>query len=615
MFKNKLANKLFLLISLITLLSMTFSIVIYTYFFKQYVKNIIKINSEYTINLIDESIKNLQDTTFSIAVSISKDKEIKRALYKFDKIEISRITEKKYNPSNFKIGYGKGNPVKINIISPEGVIIHCTPRCKNEVGNPIFLSKLFMKAYENEEGQHASKGIETCGQDKICISSYKKILSDSKDYLGFVQVSFRINDNFLQKISHTTNADVFVFRKEMVIAASKMNFITEKLTNKIKKITEKNKGKNSTDKFHFISINSKNYSIALKNIYDSRKNIISTLLIAIDVSSISSLMLKGLIFIISTTAMVMIISFFGSFYLSRLIIKPITSLLNTIKNISAGDLSSRAQVITNDEIGELAIAFNTMTNDLQQRDEALKKSLEELKENQKYLIQSGRLAAVGEFSAGLAHEIGNPLSVISGYVQMLKQNSITNDTKIKIYKTIENEISHIEKIIGDLLNFSRPSNGKIEAVNINNIIEDTINLLAVHSSFQKVVVKRELDDIPLFKCNAKEIQQVFFNICLNAAQAMKEGGVLKIITKLDSINKNSIIIYFIDTGSGIPTQHIDKIFNPFFSTKQSEGGTGLGLSISYRIIQKYGGKIEVDSQVNIGTTFKIILPLDTLNHV
>jgi PAS domain S-box-containing protein len=237
----------------------------------------------------------------------------------------------------------------------------------------------------------------------------------------------------------------------------------------------------------------------------------------------------------------------------------------------------------------------------------------ERKKLESQLIQSSKLASLGELAAGVAHEIGNPLSAISNYSQFL---SLGRGTEAEIRESLDGikaEISRIDEIIKNLLTFSRPSPEEITDVDINEIITSAVSLISHQRLFRNIKLNKLLaTDYPRIKADRNQLIQVFVNILLNSAQAMPEGGIIQI----RSIYQDGRLkVQITDTGIGIPKENLSKIFDPFFTTKLDGVGTGLGLSIVYRIIEKFNGLIEAESPAveklaedARGTTFTITFP-------
>ncbi len=231
-------------------------------------------------------------------------------------------------------------------------------------------------------------------------------------------------------------------------------------------------------------------------------------------------------------------------------------------------------------------------------------ALNELKEYQVVMVQKERLASLGELSAGVAHEINNPLSIISGYMQMLLMNEHVNSEIKEISKVIEKQVERASNIADKLLHFSKRTDFEIKEVDVNRLVENILILLEHQLKLFNILVVKQLDStLGSIQADPPQLQQVFHNIISNAIYAMPKGGTLTVSTGLKD---GYVEIRFVDTGCGIPKKDLNRIFDPFFTTK--EPGTGLGLSIAYGIIDSHRGKIEVESQVNEGATFILKLP-------
>ncbi len=244
---------------------------------------------------------------------------------------------------------------------------------------------------------------------------------------------------------------------------------------------------------------------------------------------------------------------------------------------------------------------------LKKSHQELKISLEELEQAQRQLIQSEKLASLGQLAAGVAHELNNPLGTITLFSNMLKKDLAQNEKWEKDINLIIQETERAAKIVKDLLSFSRETKLKPGLVNINSLIEEAVSLLAKRSIFRNVQVKQMLgSSIPSTFADPDLLKQVFFNIILNGAQAMEGSGVMTVRSQPKNGGRN-IEIQIEDTGKGITEEHLPRLFDPFFTTK--EKGTGLGLALVYGIVSKHKGTIDVESQLGKGTTFLINLPI------
>src|SRR6266516_180725 len=226
---------------------------------------------------------------------------------------------------------------------------------------------------------------------------------------------------------------------------------------------------------------------------------------------------------------------------------------------------------------------------------------------QQRLSQSEKLAAIGQLAAGVMHEINNPLATILACSEALALRFGEQDEYLKI---IDTEVQRCRRIVEGLLDFSRPKSGHKAASEINAIIEQTLFLLKHHERFKWLTIERQLQkDLPPFQADAERLVQCFMALMLNAMDAMNSRGVLTVRTRRNPQRSDEILVEFVDTGTGIRQEDLPKIFEPFFTTKQQGRGTGLGLSVAYGIVEEHRGRIEVESQMGVGTNFKVFLPV------
>jgi len=351
-----------------------------------------------------------------------------------------------------------------------------------------------------------------------------------------------------------------------------------------------------------------------------------------------------------------VIVFFGSFLLSRIIVNPLKELVRATDAVARGDYEQRIVLSDSNEIGRLADSFNQMTcrlresrRDVQEYVRSLESANQRLQQTQMELIRSEKLASIGHFAAGVAHEVGNPLGAILGYTSILQKSIDGGTEEFEYLKRIEVGIQRINKIIRELLDFSRPSVVEIKEVDLNSVVENCLSLLSYQESFKNIKPSLQLKkDLPPVQADESQIQQVFVNLIINAVDSMPDGGELTVRTEdhipqidndgvrrrrddpadsdythlrhsqgaeypLTSFRKGGSVVCasIVDTGGGIPPEDLEKIFDPFFTTKDPDRGTGLGLSISLRILENFGGTIEVESQVGKGSTFRVLLPVST----
>ena len=306
------------------------------------------------------------------------------------------------------------------------------------------------------------------------------------------------------------------------------------------------------------------------------------------------------------------------FFITSSIIQPLQQMVNATNKIANGDLSHKVNINFQDEIGQLGHSFNRMTENLKKANEklilwgkTLEKRVEErtqkLREMQDSLVRSEKLASLGKMAAGVAHEINNPLTSILLNTHLMLEKVKKNSRFRENLSLIADETSRCSEIVKGLLEFSHQNPPEKNFADVNDLINLTLSILENQVAFQNIKIIKNLDqNLPQIQIDINKMKQVFWNLMINAAEAMPEGGMLTLISRL-SENSKYIEIEFKDTGLGIPKENLNKLFDPFFTTKG--GGTGLGLAVSYGIIEQHKGKIEVQSKKYQGSTFAISLPI------
>ena len=236
---------------------------------------------------------------------------------------------------------------------------------------------------------------------------------------------------------------------------------------------------------------------------------------------------------------------------------------------------------------------------------------QKLKSSQAQLVQSGKMAAVGQLAAGVAHEVNNPLQIILSRVQLLMMRHHELEPLVKDLHLIESNVKRISRIIRSLLDFARHNTGDEEwrRIDLVYLITQTVNLMQhlMEKAGIDVEVTHPSGGPPTIHGNVGEVEQIFLNLLINARQAMPDGGRIDISIE---VIEDKAIVRVSDTGDGIPSGYLERIFDPFFTTREEEGGTGLGLSIIYGIIEKHNGRIDVESNEGLGTTFELQLPVE-----
>ena len=308
------------------------------------------------------------------------------------------------------------------------------------------------------------------------------------------------------------------------------------------------------------------------------------------------------------------------YFATSRITNPLQKMVIATQEIAKGDLSHKVEVNSRDEIGYLADSFNQMTVNLKTANQkliewgrTLEKKVEErtreLREMQAHLIQSEKLASLGKLAAGIAHEINNPLGGILIYSHLLLEDTPKKSPHYENLKKIVKETSRCKDIVKGLLEFARPKEPEMSQINLNEVLNRSLAIVEGQALFQNIKINKKFASaLPKIVADGSQLQQVFMNIIINAAEAMDGKGTLSLSTSMDTDGIH-IEAKIADTGHGIKEEDKKRLFEPFFSTKEVGKGTGLGLAISYSIIQKHLGTIEVESREGKGSTFTVKLPV------
>jgi two-component system, NtrC family, sensor kinase len=307
-------------------------------------------------------------------------------------------------------------------------------------------------------------------------------------------------------------------------------------------------------------------------------------------------------------------------------VKPVDRLLKRAEAYDAEDEFFFLYETGQGEINRLSRALNRMLQRIADDKETLQRTVEslertniDLRKAHKDIIQAEKLASVGRLSSGIAHEIGNPIGIVIGYLELLRQDDLRPGERLEYIARAEDEINRISGIIRQLLDFSRPASGETEAVSVHRIMEEIVDAVKVQPLMADVEVRFEFEaENDRVVSDPNQLRQVFLNLVINAADAIASGdnagkGLLIIRSKEigEAVGGETgyLRLTFIDNGPGIPAENLENIFDPFFTTKEPGKGTGLGLSVCFMILEKMGGRIIATSDTPEGTTMTIDLPL------
>jgi two-component system NtrC family sensor kinase len=299
---------------------------------------------------------------------------------------------------------------------------------------------------------------------------------------------------------------------------------------------------------------------------------------------------------IASLVLIVVVMVLVWYVLTRQVAKPLRRFLDYTQRIAGGDFSPIQPARRyRDEFSRLAIAINRM--------------LFQLKDRETQLTRTSRMAAVGTLTAGIAHELNNPLNNIGLNAEALRERlgSYSEAQKLKMLDDIINQVERASGTVRNLLDFTRVEKPVVVPLVIGDVVGGVRRLVANEAELRAVNVQLDLPaDLPRVAGSPRDLQQVFLNLFLNARDAMPKGGWLSIASAVDG---GQASVEVADTGSGIPAEHLSRIYDPFFTTKAIGQGTGLGLSITYGIMQEHGGAIACDSVVGQGTRFHLTLPL------
>ncbi len=296
-------------------------------------------------------------------------------------------------------------------------------------------------------------------------------------------------------------------------------------------------------------------------------------------------------------AVLLLLAVYFAHFLARQMIGPLNRLMTTTQRIAMGDFTRLKPARRyRDEFSELVRAINRMLHELGHREEAM--------------VQSHKLRAVGTLTAGVAHELNNPLNNITLTAGLLEEDydSLSDPERREMARDLVGQAERAQRIVRNLLDFAREGEKKTERLDIGKILDETIELAGNQVRIAGVKIAKDVpDNLPEIHCDRQKLSQVFLNLFLNAVDAMPDGGTITLSAERADV-PGLLAVHVADTGKGIAEHVMPLIFDPFFTTKSTGKGTGLGLSVSLGLVRSYGGDIQVTSRVGTGTTFTVFLP-------
>jgi two-component system, NtrC family, sensor kinase len=484
--------------------------------------------------------------------------------------------------------------------------------------SPVLAEKAYFNIIDTPMARPSTKTEETSG---MAIVSASPIFDSSQNLIGILYGGLLLNRNYdlVDKIKQTVFQNVVykgkdigtatIFQDDVRISTNVLNTngaravgtrIAEDVYNQV--VIQ---GEPWTGRAYVVN---DWYITAYEPIRNVSGDVIGILYVGILEQKYLDIRNQAILAFVIISSLVVLFSIGLSYLLSRSISVPVHRLVIASKELSNGNLDAKVEKTSNDEIGLLADAYNSMANSLRERDEQLKEF------TRKKFMESERLALIGQLAANVAHELNNPLQGIVTYSHLLlERNSLDDPTKQFLQKIVV-QANRSRDIIRGLLDFSRQRKPDKTLCNINTLINESLSFFENQALMHNIQSITQLDnDLPSIVIDPSQVQRVFINMIVNAAEAMNGNGQLSISTKRD-LARGCIEITFSDTGTGISEENLEKIFDPFFTTKETGHGVGLGLAISYGIIKEHGGTISVESEVGKGTTFIIRLPITTIRN-
>jgi two-component system, NtrC family, sensor kinase len=365
--------------------------------------------------------------------------------------------------------------------------------------------------------------------------------------------------------------------------------------------------------------------------HPSSMKVLGVLDLSLDLQLIDEELSSAKLFLIAVfAAQVAFISVLIFLFMRRFLARPIHNLIEATETVSLMNLEEPIRgTESNDELGRLAQSFDDMRQRLRQAlseigeftqklETKVAERTEQLKIANQKLMQTDRLASLGQLAASVAHEINNPISGVLN-LSMLMQRILKDEGiptgRVGEFRTylgqVVHETSRVGRIVSDMLAFSRRTKPQRTVADLNAIVNSTLSLVRHKLKLSNVEVELDLDpDLPPIPCDASQMQQVILNLIMNAAEATQGIGSARVVTHTRrETETNSVVLVVSDNGEGIPEENLPKIFDPFFTTKPDGKGVGLGLAVAYGIVQSHGGEVTVQSKVGIGTTFTVTMPL------
>jgi len=512
-------------------------------------------------NLAIKLFEDYQSKVTNYTKLFSNDREIKDSL--FYHVELAGEREhplrainrlyKSFDVSSIEIGDNRGRVVAV----AERPDLYDTDRSGDELIKSALRGK-------------AASGIVLSGNGPV-IKAASPIYYNENQLIGTITSGILLDDGLLAKIKQLSNTDLVIMDNRGRTISSTLN---------------KDTGRGMPDSGNIVITFPLNdpAGTVIGRIMVLQKDLLPRIIAR---THLTLLMLLAGIFAASVFVLILVLN---------KVMKPVVKLKEGAERIGKGEFGYRIGIASKDEIGELSESFNIMAH-----------NLEKLQSMEEKLRQSEKLAAVGKFAAGIAHEINNPIGNVIGIAKLRLKNTEEEAVREDLESIIK-DAGRCARIVKDLLFYSRQSPPNKEKASLNNLTAEALNAVMSNFGPKNIEIKKELyDELPDIYMDTLQINQVLTNVLINAIQSIEKAGILSVMTA--RLNDNTVEVAVTDTGSGMDDETRIRIFDPFFTTKAVGEGTGLGLAISYGIVQNHGGEIIAESGKEHGSTFRIRLPL------
>jgi len=523
-------------------------------------------------NLVEGLLNDKHRAIRNYAVLFSTDKEVKDNLYYHTELAGERI-----HPLNAIRHLVESFDVRfIELCNSEGRLVANTEEPDmydlDRSGDPLVRLAL--------DGNVAT-GIERKEKGFVLLA-VSPIYYDQNQLIGTISTGVIMDDTFTERIRMLSGVELAIVDGNGDIAASTIHSLEHGALIK-----------NGGDA---VEISGKRYLLIRLPLNDRNGREIGNVVIMTE-DRLPAIIRKAHLTVTLILSVISLVSISATVLILRRVLSPVRRLKEGARKIGNGDFAHRIEVSSKDEIGSLSEVFNSMAENLQK-----------MKEMEERLRHSERLASIGRFTAGIAHEINNPIANIIGLLKIARRDIRDEDPVSEDLDIVIKEATRCGAIVRDLLLYSRQSPPQKERVRINGLVEGAMKSVFPALNGREISFRRELDPSdPVIDADPLQLEQVFRNILTNAVQSIDGSGDIIVKTCIEGDGRISVSIT--DTGCGIREEDRGRIFYPFFTTKRTGEGTGLGLTVSYGIIQGHGGDISVESVEGEGSTFRITLPM------